>query len=45
MKNKKVKKGEKVSLPSIQDYLKYVKSENKASSENTVGYYHSVYVK
>jgi len=45
MKIKKSKKVEKPSLPSIQDYLKYVKSENKTTNENTVGYYHSVYVK
>ena len=45
MKNKESKKRVKVSLPSLQDYLKYIKSESKTSKENSLGYSHSVYVK
>lgn len=47
MKKSEFNKGaSKVSnLPTMQDYLNYVKSEKGTIEENGVGYSHYVYVK
>lgn len=44
-KKEESKKSNVSSLPTLQDYLNYVKSEQSVLEENGVGYSHYVYVK
>lgn len=44
MKNNE-QKNSKNELPTIQEYLNYVKCENATTDDNGVGYSHYIYVK